>query len=100
VVLAHVLPDSVALRSHVLMRGQIIKEINGVEVKNLADVRNALRKSVGSDHVTVKTSENMFVALPFKKMLEDEDKLSRMLFYTVTPFVQELMKAERTHSGK
>jgi len=100
VVLAHVLPDSVALRSHVLMRGQIIKEINGVEVKNLADVRSALRKSIGSDHVTIKTSENMFVALPFKKMLEDEDKLSRMLFYTVTPFVQELMKAERTNSNK
>jgi hypothetical protein len=95
VVLAHVLPDSVALRSHVLMRGQIIKEINGIEVKNLADVRKALRASIGSAHVTIKTSENMFVALPFKKMLEDEDKLSRMLFYTITPFVQELMKADR-----
>ncbi|MBY0109518.1 MAG: trypsin-like peptidase domain-containing protein [Candidatus Babeliaceae bacterium] len=95
VVLAHVLPDSVALRSHVLMRGQIIKEINGVEVKNLVDVRNALRKSIGSDHVTLKTAEKMFVALPFKKMLEDEDKLSRMLFYTITPFTQELMKADR-----
>lgn len=100
VVLAHVLPDSVALRSHVLMRGQIIKEINGVEVKNLVDVRNAFKKSVGSDHVTIKTSENMFVALPFKKMLEDEDKLSRMLFYTVTPFVQELMKDQRAIDGK
>lgn len=98
VVLAHVLPDSVALRSHVLMRGQVITEINGVTIKTLADVRKALRKSVGKEHVTLKTAENRFVALPFQKMLNDEDKLSRMLFYTITPFTQQLIIDDRnTH---
>lgn len=100
VVLAHVLPDSAALRSYVLMRGQIITEINGVEIKNLEDVRKALRKSIGTEHVTLKTLENRFVALPFKKMLEDEQKLSRMLFYTITPFVQELMIQARLVEDK
>lgn len=99
IILSHVLPDSVALRSHVLMRGQMIKEINGIEVKSLADVRTALKKSVGADHVTIKTSEGQFVALPFRKMLEDEDKLSRMLFYTITPFTQELILQDRKARG-
>lgn len=95
VVLAHVLPDSVALRSFTLMRGQVIKEINGVDIKSLGDVRTALKKSVGTEHVTLKTNENQFVALPFRKMLEDEDKLSRMFFYTITPLTQEIMSEDR-----
>ncbi len=99
VVLAHILPDSAALRSFVLMRGQIISEINGEPIKDLHDVRKAFRKSVGMDHVTIKTSENRFVALPFKKMLEDESKLSRMLFYTITPFTQQLMLEDRKARG-
>ena len=81
------------------MRGQIISEINGVTIKTLDDVRTALKKSVGTDHVTIKTSENRFVVLPFKKMLDDEDKLSRMLFYSITPFTQQLMLDDRKARG-
>ena len=100
VVLAHVLPDSAALRSYVLMRGQIITEINGMKIKSLADVRAALKKSIGTEHVTIKTSDNRFVALPFRKMLEDEEKLSRMLFYTITPFTQQLIAEDKKSRGK
>lgn len=91
-VITHILPDSVAQRSRVLAPGTRLKEINGVEVKTLDQLRDALRKSVDDDYLTLKTYNDIFAAFSFKEVLKDEAKLSSIYRYPVSKVLTVLGK--------
>lgn len=96
-IVTHVIPASVAGRARTLRAGYILKEINNVPVKSLDEFRNALKKSMNTRFMTIKTSKNLFAALPFDDIVKEEEQLAAGFFYSVTPFMRELIgKPEKT----
>jgi serine protease Do len=91
-IITHVMPDSAATRARSVGMGAVLQEVNGEPVKTLADLRNAIKKSIKTDMVTLKTAENTFAAFPLRKMLADEKKLSSNYFYKITDFIQSLIR--------
>jgi serine protease Do len=90
-VVTHVLPASHAQRSRAILTGTRIAEINGTKVKTLTDLRKALKKSLASDFLIVKSSNDVLVAFPFKKLLSEEAWLSRLYHYPISESVQALI---------
>lgn len=96
-VVTHILPASTAARARTLAPGNIITQINGEDVKNLDDARKALKKSLKTDFLTLKTHQNMFIVLPFNDILSEEEYLAKMFYYGVTPAMRELITIKRTN---
>ena len=100
VILTHIMPDSVALRTRVIGRpGIIVKEINGKKIGTLADLREALRISLDTKTLTLRTTEEQFAVYPFIRMLAEEEKLSQTYFYPITKTVRELIEAISKKEG-
>lgn len=100
-VVTHVFGNSQAHRSRLLFPGTTINEIAGIRVKTLDDFRNAIRLASGgkflnmlvSDNVA-RSSDNILVVLPMRALLEEEEKLSRLFRYNITPFTEEILAAQ------
>lgn len=99
IIITHVMPDSAATRARSVGVGAVLQEVNGERVKTLEDFRNAVKKSVKNDMVTMKTTENTFAAFPLRKMLFDEKKLSNNYFYKITDFIQGLIDETGVHKA-
>lgn len=91
-VITHVFPDSQAQRSRTLAPGCVLTEVNGMKVKSLDDLRSALFKSIETDRLTIETAEQFFIVVPFRKILEEERRLSRNYFYQITPGIQAVFE--------
>jgi serine protease Do len=96
--ITHVLLNSPASRSRCVGAGMIIAQINGENVKTLDDVRRMLPKSIDSGYLTLKTTENVFVALPLDTIMENEPRLASSYFYPLSQGYKEL--AARMEQGK
>ena len=103
-VITHIFPNSQAFRTRTLMPGFIISEINGQEVFTLNDFRQALSTSQQTGYLTIKAtdtlnkiSDNIFVVLPYKNVLEEEEALSRMFHYPITETGSKLLAAGFTY---
>lgn len=97
-IVTHIFPNSQLYRSRALAVGSTIKEVNGKECGTLEELRAILRDSVGKPYLTFKgvdniarTTDNIFVVLPWKKVLEEEITLARDYRYEPTPVVKELL---------
>ena len=89
-VVSHVLPGSFAQRSRVIIPGTLIKQVNGRNVKTLEQFRNSLQKSLETKFMTLKTEDEIFVAFPFKQILEQEKRLSHIYHYPISENIREL----------
>lgn len=89
-VVSHVLPGSFAQRSRVIVPGTLLKQINGRTVKTLEQFRNSLQKSLETKFMTIKTEDEIFVAFPFKQILEQEKRLSHIYHYPISENMREL----------
>ena len=104
-IITHIFPNSQLYRSRSLPIGATINEVNGMRVRTLDDFRNAIKKSEqsnflilrASDNVTRK-SENLLVALPWKKVLQEEPKLSMAFKYPLTKMAQGLLQNHMLHN--
>jgi len=74
-----------------LFPGDILVQVNGFEVTTLEQLRTALHKSIDSDALTLKTSQDVFVVLPFRKILEDERRLAIDFAHTMSKTVESLL---------
>jgi S1-C subfamily serine protease len=92
IIITHMFPASGASRSRTVAPGRIIKEVNGEKVKDLSEFREALKKSLTTKFVTLKTPDDVLIVMPLDDILLDEQKLSRDYFYTITPFTKEFIK--------
>lgn len=99
-VITHIFPDSQAQRSRSIMPGGILHEINGVKVKTLDDLRSALFKSLETGVVTIETMDSIFVVVPFKKIIEDEKRLSKDYFYPVTQGMKVILEKSEKEENK
>lgn len=99
-IITHIFHDSAAQRSRSLLPGMTIKEINGIPVKTLADFRAAVQESIKTGYLTVRTNDELLVALPFDRVLADEENLALDNRYMVSPLVQNCKKACRLDEEK
>ncbi len=96
-VVTHIFPNSQLFRSRTIMVGSTLKEVNGKVVHTLGDLRAALASGSHSKFLTIKAadnlsraSENVFVALPLEKVLQEEPKLAQDYHYAMTDTVKGL----------
>ncbi len=72
----------------------ILNEVNGIEVKTLKDLRNALPKfkeNNGHKFISFKTENHKFIILDIKKIKEEEKFLSKKFNYNVTNYTKNLL---------
>lgn len=90
-VLSHVLPGSLAQLSRSLAPGAIIAELNGRKVGTLKSFKSALRDSISTGFLTVKTEDQVAVAFPFAAAVEDEVRLAEYFGYQLSDLFRELV---------
>ena len=91
-VIAHVLPGSLSQQLRTLAPGDIVIESNGKKLSTLDSLRRAIRKSVDSGYLTLKTERDVFAAFSIHKLLEDEPRMSKNFSYPMSKVVQEMIK--------
>jgi S1-C subfamily serine protease len=98
VVITHVFPTSQLARSRTLTPGTTIAEINGIPVKNLTEVRQAVKKGAQGKYLTIKgidnlarASDNILVVLPLDKIYQEESQLAADYHYIPSDMVKDLL---------
>ncbi|MCA9769886.1 trypsin-like peptidase domain-containing protein [Candidatus Dependentiae bacterium] len=102
-VVTHIFSTSELYKSRTLSLGATINEVNGVKVRTLEDLRGAFKSGVGNKFLTIKasdhimrSSENVFVALPFEKVLAQEEQMAKDYHYPLSDTVKQLLKSTKT----
>ena len=82
--ITHIFPNSHMYRTRTIVVGSTIKEINGKVVRTLVELREALAAGTHNKFITIKAAdnvsratENIFVALPLEKVVEEDPLLAR-----------------------
>ncbi|HJM68367.1 MAG TPA: trypsin-like peptidase domain-containing protein [Candidatus Babeliales bacterium] len=96
-IITHIMPDSAAQHSRVLVPGMRIKELNGIEVRTIEQFNSVLKKSLMSGYVSIKTFNGIFAVLPLHQILKDEPRLAYMNHYTPSPVIRELMEIKQRY---
>ena len=98
--ITHIFANSQLYRTRTLTPGSTINELNGVKVNTLAELREVLRTATSDKFLTIKASDNLMrasdnllVALPWDKMLEEEPYLARDYHYPISESVKMLLSA-------
>lgn len=98
-IVTHIFPSSQLYRSRGLPIGSTLNEVNGMKVGTLDDFRKALRLGNNNNFLTIRASDNVtrksdniFVVLPWDKVLEEEVRLSQDYKYPMTSNAKELMQ--------
>ena len=92
-VITHVIPNSPAYRSRMHLIGSILKNVNGIPVKTITELQEAIKKT--GEIFTLETDQHLMVALEKKKMLEAEPKMSQELGYHITPGMKYLLDHQK-----
>lgn len=89
-IVSHVMPSSLVDRLVVIQPGAIITEINDQKIINMKDLRAVLKKAVKNKRIVFKTSDGALFVLNSKRVLKDEERLSKTYHYPLSSFIQEL----------
>lgn len=100
VVVTHVIPDSCAQRARVIHPGRRLKELNGVKIHDLDDVRIALQKSVKTGFVHVRCDDGNVAVFSLAQILLDEPRLSQIYRYPISQSIISLMPMAYDHEQK
>ncbi len=99
-IITHIFPNSQLYRSRSLPVGATINEVNGIRVRTLEEFRQAIKKSEQNNFLTIRASDNvtrksdnLLVALPWNKVLQEEPKLSMDFRYPMTKMAQGLLQS-------
>lgn len=90
-IITHIFPDSQAQRSRSLIPGAVLSEINGIKVTTIESLRSALFESIKTGRLSIETTESVFVVFPFKKVIDEDQRLAKDYFYPLTSGVQSLI---------
>ncbi len=100
IMIAHVLPNSVAQHSRLISPGMIITHVNDQETSTIEECEKALQKSIKTGYITFKMKSKEFFVAKLDRVLDDELKLSKMYFYHISPVVQSLMNTKQQEPYK
>ncbi|MCX5924817.1 MAG: trypsin-like peptidase domain-containing protein [Candidatus Dependentiae bacterium] len=97
-VVTHIFRNSQLFRARIINPGCTLKEVNGIEVRTLDDLRKAFAKGMNSKFLTVRASDNVsrttdsiFLALPLASLLKEEPQLAKDYHYPITEHTKELL---------
>ena len=89
-VITHVIPNSIAFKERLKLTGSILNTVNGIEVKNLTDLRKAIEKT--KNMISMETTDHILVALDLEKICKTEPEISKSQGYAITKCMKILMK--------
>jgi len=105
-IITHIFPSSQLYRSRAIATGSTIYEINGKKVNTLDEYRKALKESSKNKFLTVRfsdnvarRSDNVIVALPWDKLIEQETQLSQTYKYSITKIGQGILQAANANNA-
>jgi len=87
-IISHIFPTSKTMDARAFMESDFIKEVNGIKVKTLDELRKAVFES--GEFLTIRATDKKFMVLPLEKILKDEIALSGKYFYKRTKLVIEV----------
>ena len=97
-IITHIFPNSHLYRARTLAVGATINELNGVKVSTLEEFRGALKKGKNNRFFTVKASDNVarasdniFVTLLMKDVLDQEMDLLKAYRYPLSVTAREML---------
>lgn len=90
-VITRILPGSQMHKVVCFYPGMLIDKINGVKVKNLSQLREALMLSKKSREISVMSKENVSTVVSLDKILQEEPRLSNDFIFPITKTLQNLM---------
>lgn len=82
--------DSPFDRARTLAAGDIITQINGLDVQTLDDFRRAVKKTKESGFLTVKTEKKLFTVISRDNILEQESELSSRNGYEMSSLIENI----------
>ena len=91
ILITHMVPGSVIDKVECLGAGDLVSHINNSEVHTISDIRHALKKSIQTGYVCIKTYDDFFAVLSLKEILKDELRLVNDFMYPLSTTVQKLM---------
>lgn len=101
-VITHIFPTSQLFRSRALPIGATINEVNGKKVHTLADYRAAIQEGRDQKFLTIRAadnvsraSENLFIALAWDKIVQEEPRLSHDYCYPLSKLAKELLNEHK-----
>lgn len=99
VIVTQIFSSSAVYKARSVGVGEVITEINGVPVSDLAQVREAIINGINSPSLTLKTCNDDLVVLDYKEVLMDEIRLAQSFNYVITPLTARLMKTFAIAAG-
>jgi serine protease Do len=93
-VVTGILPGSYMHKSNCFYHGTLLDTVNGKEVKNLSDLRAALKLSVQTGRIDIVNKDKVKIVVSLDRLLQDEDRIARDFMFSITDTVQKL-KLER-----
>lgn len=100
-VITHIIPTSPAFKVprvssiRVLSAGTLIEEINGIKVRTLKDLREALKKSKNTNFLTVMLQDKRLIVFSLDAITKEEDRLAATFFYKKSALIDELTGSTR-----
>jgi serine protease Do len=92
VLVTHVLPNSQAYKTRVLVPGEVVTDVNDIPIKTLADFRKAVQKSKTSHYLTIRTDDNYYGVMSIDKIIKEEDLLAGRFFFKKSKLIDALSK--------
>lgn len=96
-IVTHIFPTAEIYRTRTMLAGATLNEVNGIKVETLKDFRRAIGKTEGnmftilaSDQVS-RASDNVFIVLPFEKVVKDEAILANDYRYDISKDVEHVL---------
>lgn len=97
IVISAIFPGSEVARLDVLIPGDIVFQVNDKEVNTLSELREALKISLKTEYITLKTEGNLFIVLPLNKALDDDLKLSNDYGYLLSLTTKFFLDSRKNH---
>lgn len=105
--ITHVFPTSQLSRGRVVMPGMIIKSVNDESVKTLEEFTAAVKKSIGTQYLTMHVIDNsslaahdILIVLSYKQLLAEEPRLARDFRYPMSDLAKELIQLAASKSNE
>lgn len=86
----HVFHDSQTREARAVYSGDLLKEVNGINVSTLDEFRNAVLES--DEYLSIKTENKKLMVLSIRKIVKQEDKLAKRNFFKKSSLVEQLEK--------
>lgn len=89
-VITKILPGSIMHKVECFYPGSIIDKVNGKEVKNLTQLRDALKDSVKTKEISISSKDHYSTVVSLDKLLKDETRLAHFFMFPITQAVKNL----------